>query len=197
MHDKYFLADRLHEIPCIRKKDHADSCSKNMHSNFCWLLAILAMLSTDPCVWPLETSHLTTQVNYQSLSQNITSGKVGNGVQFIAMWFTYSSPRRLLLGYSTSTLRNNLLRGKRAGFLYPQFPSALRLLSSIVNFLISQKWKGNSKTKWGERLKAGLKQEHEKLFLKMNHLFLASYPGWLICRELRTILLKQTVPSGF
>lgn len=129
-----------------------------MHCNFCWLLATLVTHSTtlraDSCVWPLETNHLAIQVNCQSLSQNNTSSKVGNGVQFIPMWSTYSSPRPLLLGYSTSTVRNNLSRGKGAGFLYPRFPSVLRLLSSIAGFPISQKWKGNSKTKWGGQLKS-------------------------------------------
>lgn len=142
-----------------------------MHSE--WLLATLLTHSTtlraDSCVWPLKLSHLTMQqVNCQSLSLQAKLETVPNPqqawlecclhrvqhhdsrtpAQDCCCWVT------LLLCWETAlgVAREQLFSDSR-------FPSVLSLLSRIVGLLISQKWKGKSKTELGKSWRAGLKQE--------------------------------------
>lgn len=168
-----FHSDTLHETPFIEKKDHADSCYKNMHSvrkhiqiQMYWLhFKHAPQQSTYCCVWPSNRA-LSPCNNCQRLSQNISSGRVqaeSSGVVPIpeqsaqvlppraaVSWVTQTSPNPLLLGYSTSTPRKSPVSGKGAITLNPQFPPELSLLPSMVGLLVLQNGKGSSKTKWGE-----------------------------------------------
>lgn len=74
-----FHSDTLHETPLIQRKDHADSCYKNMHSvrkciqiQMCWLhFKYAPQQSADCCVWPSNRA-LSPCSNSERLSQNLT-----------------------------------------------------------------------------------------------------------------------------
>lgn len=180
-----FHSDTLHETPLIQRKDHADSCYKNMPSvrkciqiQMGWLhFKHAPQQSTDCCVWP-SNRPLSPCNNCWKPSQNLSSDRVGIGACLEQAWLkcclhiswlTQISPSPLLLGYSTFTPRKSPVSGKGAITLDFQFPPELILLPSMVGLLVSQNWKGNSKTKW-EKAEKQPWNKNMTSFFKMNHL---------------------------